>query len=276
MRHCDIVAEIGINHNGSLETAKKLMDVAVAAGCDYVKFQKRTPALCVPEEQKGVMRETPWGRIPYLDYKERIEFSMEEYEEINRYAQKIGIEWFASVWDNPSLDFINQFDVPYIKIPSALNEKLVLIADACETGKHVIVSTGMLEDVSALALHGALYRLAQAYTLMHSVSGYPVEDHNADLSCIRGLRELKITNIGYSDHTRGIHMAVAAVGMGATMIEKHITLDRTMWGTDQAASIEPQGLEKMVRNIRGVCSGWGKGVFTVRECEAEAKRRLKG
>lgn len=274
MRHVDIIAEIGINHNGDLQTALKMMDVAAEAGCDYVKFQKRDPELCVPDKQKNVMRDTPWGRMKYIDYKKRIEFEAPDYDIIAGHAKKLRIGWFLSVWDKPSLKFAAKYKPEIIKIPSAKNEFYELIALACEAAPHVIVSTGMADSVAVDNVCAVLGEFAREYTLMHSVSCYPLEDKDAELSVMCGACDSD--NIGYSDHTKGIHMAVAAVGMGVTMIEKHITLDRTMWGTDQAASLEPDGLKKMVRNIRSVCDGWGSGMLMVRPCEEEAYRRLKG
>ena len=263
MKHVDIVAEIGINHNGSLETALEMIKVAKDAGCDYVKFQKRDPDLCVPEDQKSVMRDTPWGRMTYIEYKHRMEFDYIDYDTIAQYCRACGMKWFMSVWDEPSLKFAESYNHEIIKIPSALNEDIKLIERASELFNLVIVSTGMLTFESFDAIYKAL--LCPDFMLMHAVSAYPLEDKDANLAVLeRGLHK------GYSDHTKGIHMAVAAVGMGATMIEKHITLDRTMWGTDQSASLEPDGLRKMVRNIRSVCAGWGDGSLKVRECEKEA------
>jgi len=274
MKHVDIVAEIGINHNGSLETALELIKVAKDAGCDYVKFQKRDPDLCVPVEMRDVMRDTPWGRMSYIDYKHKIEFDFEEYNQIDAYCKELGIGWFMSVWDIPSLEFAGRYNPEIIKIPSALNEDLELIFRANELCERLVVSAGMA-DAHAVSHMMVVMGEATEAVLLHSVSCYPLEDKDAELSSMRQL-DGNYPYVGYSDHTKGIHMAVAAVGMGANMIEKHITLDRTMWGTDQSASLEPEGLRKMVRNIRSVCAGWGDGSLRVRECEAETIRRLKG
>ena len=276
MRHVDIVAEIGINHNGSIETALEMIRVAKDAGCDYVKFQKRDPDLCVPIAQRDVMRDTPWGRMSYIDYKHKIEFGRDEYDKIDALCKDIGIGWFVSVWDEASLAFAESYNPDIIKIPSALNESYALIEKTFGIGKKLIISTGMAGEQAINKLTDVLVDDDRDIIFMHSVSSYPLEDENAELSTIIELEGIGFAEVGYSDHTRGIHMAVAAVGMGATMIEKHITLDRTMWGTDQSASLEPQGLKTMVRNIRAVCNGWGLGFLQVRDCEKEAIRRLKG
>jgi len=268
----NIIAEIGINHNGNIDTALDLMNVAADAGCDYAKFQKRTPSVCVPDQQKSVIKETPWGNMFYIDYKERMEFDAADYNKITR---NNNIAAFASVWDTASVDFVEKhIDPDYYKIPSALMTDADLLLRTVDTGQPIILSTGMstmreIENVMKYLLpcHGLI--------LMHSVSCYPLADENANLKAIETLREFGYP-VGYSDHTRGIHMACAAAAMGICMIEKHITLDRTMWGTDQSASLEPDGLKKMVRNIRAIEKGMGDGDKTeIQECEREALERLR-
>lgn len=267
-----IIAEIGINHNGDVETAKDLIDAADVAGCDYVKFQKRTPEICVPPKQRNIVKQTPWGEMTYMDYKKRMEFEALEYDQIEEYANN----WFVSVWDTESVKFIeNGYDPDYYKIPSALLTDTELLRSVADTGRPVILSTGMSTTGE---IETALRTLSPAHRvmLMHSVSCYPLNDSDANLRAIETLQAFGYP-VGYSDHTRGLHMACAAVAMGVQMIEKHITLDRTMWGTDQSASLEPEALRKFVRNIRAVEAGMGNGdKESVQECELEAKRRLRG
>ena len=268
----DIIAEIGINHNGSALIAYELIEVAREAGCNYVKFQKRTPSICVPELQKNKRKMTPWGEMSYLEYKEHIEFCIDKY----RFIDCCELPWFASVWDIPSVDFMecNFPETPYYKIPSALLTDCELLLRASETGHAVILSTGM-STMHEIEIALNMLIAAPSVTLMHSVSCYPLEDENANLEAIETLKTFGYP-VGYSDHTKGIHMSCAAAAMGVTMIEKHITLDRTMWGTDQSASLEPALLQHLVRNVRSIELGMGDGLKNeVQECEQEALERLR-
>lgn len=274
MKRTYIIAEIGINHNGSLETAKRLIDVAAVSGCDAVKFQKRNPDVCVPEHQKNKPRETPWGTMTYLEYKYRMEFEKEEYDEIDQYCKDKGIEWSASPWDLDSLDFLMQYDIPWIKIPSAMitNEKLMKASAA--TGKKVIFSTGMstYEEIDQ-----AVEWLGDSEVLMlHCNSSYPAPLKDLNLKCIQTLKEKYDCEIGYSGHEFRLGTSVAAVYLGATCIERHITLDRTMWGSDHLSSVEPQGLIKMVRGIRELEEAYGDGIKTVTEGELAPRKKLRG
>jgi len=274
MKKTYIIAEIGINHNGSLETAKKLIDVAAVSGCDAVKFQKRNPDVCVPEHQKNKPRETPWGTMTYLEYKYRMEFEKEEYDEIDKYCKEKGIEWSASPWDMDSLDFLLQYDIPWIKIPSAMitNEKLMKASAA--TGKKVIFSTGMstYEEIDQ-----AVDWLGDSEVLMlHCNSSYPAPLKDLNLKCIQTLKERYGCEIGYSGHEFRLGTSVAAIYLGATCVERHITLDRTMWGSDHLSSVEPQGLIKMVRGIRELEEAYGDGIKTVTEGELAPRKKLRG
>ena len=239
-----IIAEIGINHNGSLETATRLIDAAAHAGCDAVKFQKRTPELCVPDDQRDLMRETPWGRITYLEYRHRVEFGAAEYEAIDRYCRNKKIQWFASCWDIPSVDFIQQFDPPCFKIASATLTDHELLRRV-RTTKASILSTGMStteqidEAVSLLGTHNLI--------ITHCTSTYPCQPSELNLRAIETLRRRYHCPIGYSGHEVGLPTTVAAVALGACVVERHITLDRAMWGSDHAASIEPKGFERLVQ-----------------------------
>lgn len=268
-----ITAEIGINHNGDIELAKKLIDAAAAAGCDAVKFQKRTPELCVPLDQRNVMRETPWGYITYLDYRYRIEFGFEQYREIDRYCKEKGIDWFASCWDEPSVDFIEQFDPPVHKICSAALTDDSLLKHLRKTGKPLILSTGMstMEQIrAAVETIGT-----EALIVAHSTSTYPCPPEELNLNMIATLREEFPCPIGYSGHEVGLPTTVVAVGLGACFLERHITLDRAMWGSDQAASVEPGGLERLVRYVRVVERSMGDGIKRVYPSEVQALSRLR-
>lgn len=272
-QQCFIIAEIGINHNGDIELAKRLIGVAATAGCDAVKFQKRTPELCVPVSQRATMRETPWGYMSYMDYRVRVEFGLPEYEQIDRYCGERGIMWFASCWDQPSVDFIEKFDVPCYKIASAgLNDES-LLRHTRGTGKPLIVSTGMssLEDVDKAVDILGLNDLI----LLHTVSTYPADYAELNLRAILTLRARFDVPVGYSGHETGIPTSVAAVALGASVIERHVTLDRAMWGSDQAASLEPNGISRLVRDIRLVEKSLGTGEKKVLERELPIIARLR-
>jgi len=272
-----IIAEIGINHNGDLDIAKKLIQIAAAAGCDSVKFQKRNPDVCVPEHQKSVMRETPWGKMTYLDYKYKVEFGKEEYDEIDRYCKENNIAWSASPWDLDSLEFLDQYDLPYIKMPSAHLTNDELLAACRDTGKKVILSTGMstVEEiehaVNVLRSNGGC-----DFALLHCNSTYPAPIEELNLNCINTLRDKFQCEVGYSGHEFRLGTSVATVLMGATIIERHITLDRTMWGSDHMASVEPQGLIKLVRGVRELEAALGDGVIGVTEGEKPVRKKLRG
>jgi len=274
MKKTYIIAEIGINHNGSLETAKKLIDIAALSGCDAVKFQKRNPDVCVPEHQKNKMRETPWGTMTYLDYKYKVEFEKEEYDEIDRYCREKGVQWSASPWDIDSLKFLMEYDIPWLKIPSAMitNEKLMKACAA--TGKKIIFSVGMSTldeaDQAVKWLEGS------EIVMLHCNSTYPAPLEDLNLSCIKTLKERYDCEIGYSGHEFRLGTTVAAVYLGATYLERHITLDRTMWGSDHMASVEPQGLIKLVKGVRELEIAYGDGIKRVTEGELGPRKKLRG
>ena len=268
-----IIAEIGINHNGDIEIAKQLMDVAVETGCDAVKFQKRTPEICVPEEQKSIPRETPWGSMTYFEYKKRIEFEQKEFEQIDAYAKKIGIDWFASPWDVPSVDFLEGFNVPCQKIASACLTDSELLTAINKTKTTTILSTGMSSmqeiDKAVSLLNDVPLAIAQA------TSTYPAEASELNLRAIQTFSEKYKVPVGYSGHERGLQVTIAAVALGAKFIERHITLDRSMWGTDHSASLEPEGLKKLVRDIRIVELALGDGKKKVYESEIPIRAKLR-
>ena len=268
-----ITAEIGINHNGDLGIAKRLIDVAVMAGCDAVKFQKRTPEKAVPSEYQAVMRETPWGLISYLDYRRKVEFGEEEYSAINLYCREKGIHWFASCWDEESVDFIEQFDPPCYKIASASLTDLPLLKKIRDTGKPMIVSTGMS---TFKEIEQAVERIGNdGLLLAHSTSTYPCPPEELNLRMIQTLKARFNCPVGYSGHEVGLQTTFAAVTLGAAFIERHITLDRAMWGSDQAASVEPWGLMRLVRDIRVIEQALGDGVKRVYDSEMKARQRLR-
>jgi N-acetylneuraminate synthase len=269
-----VIAEIGINHNGSLDLAKKLIDGAVLSGCDAVKFQKRTPELCVPRDQWNIQRDTPWGRMSYIDYRRKVELGEAEYRNIHDYCAQKGILWFASCWDEDSVDFMERFDPPAYKVASASVTDLDLLAKLRKTGRPAILSTGMstMEEIES-----AVAALGQEQLLIaHAVSSYPCPVGDLNLKMIPVLAgKYPACPIGYSGHETGLAPTWAAVALGATFVERHITLDRAMWGTDQAASVEIPGLMRLVSNIRDIEKSLGDGVKRVTELELQAQKKLR-
>jgi N-acetylneuraminate synthase len=253
MNKTNIIAEIGINHNGDLNVAKKLIDVAGVAGCDYVKFQKRTPGLCVPEDQKSKIRQTPWGEMTYIEYKERTEFGKDEYDEIDLYCQNQNIKWFASVWDIESVKFMSNY-TDITKVPSALITDENLLLAARESNDYFMFSTGMSNEKDIeLAV-----KVGDPDLLFHTNSTYPCPVDELNLNYIKWLKEKYPTReIGYSGHEYGLVPTFVAVSLGVTWVERHVTLDRMMWGSDHMASIEPGGLIKMTKGIRDIEKTFG-------------------
>jgi N-acetylneuraminate synthase len=267
----EIIAEVGINHNGDVGTAYDLIEAAIDAGCDYVKFQKRTPILCVPESQQDIPKETPWGTIPYIDYKKKLEFRTIDYDHIHFYC-KGNIKWFASCWDIPAVEFMRKYKPPYIKIPSACLTNDDLLKFVCSIDIPIMLSTGMstLEEIDhAVAITGT------DITLMHCTSSYPAKPEELNLRMIPVLKERYGCKIGYSGHEVGLSTTIAAITLGAEMVERHITLDRSMWGTDQAASVEPQGLRKLVKDIRTLEKALGDGVKKIYDSELKVREKLR-
>ncbi|MCJ7511499.1 MAG: N-acetylneuraminate synthase family protein [Anaerolineales bacterium] len=268
-----IIAEIGINHNGDVENAKRLIDAAAHAGADAVKFQKRTPELCVPVDQRDQMRETPWGYITYLEYRHRMEFGQQEFKAIDNYCKQRGMQWFASVWDEPSADFMQQFDPACYKVPSASLTDHGLLSHLRRTGGPLILSTGMstLEQIqAAVGILGT-----EDLIITHATSSYPCEPEELNLRMIPVLRELFPCPVGYSGHEVGLVPSAVAVALGASVVERHITLDRALWGSDQAASVEPSGFERLVKYIRVAEQSLGDGVKRVYDSERPSLRKLR-
>jgi len=268
-----IIAEIGINHNGDLNVAKKLIDAAVLAGCDAVKFQKRTPELCVPDEQRDLKRETPWGIMTYLEYRHRVEFGQEEYIEIDRYCREKRITWFASCWDEPSVDFVEQFDPVCYKIASASVTDNGLLHYINSKNRPAILSTGMstMDEI-----RNAVSILDKNPLLIaHCTSTYPCKPEELNLKMIHSLQKEFACPVGYSGHEVGLQTTTAAVVLGACFIERHITLDRSMWGSDQAASVEPWGFMRLVRDIRVIEKALGDGMKRIYDSEKAILQKLR-
>lgn len=268
-----VVAEIGINHNGDLELAKRLIDASMLAGVDAVKFQKRTPELCVPPEQQGKMRETPWGYITYLEYRRRVEFGAAEYAAIDAYCRDRKLTWFVSVWDEPSVDFMEAYNPVCYKIPSASLTDHDLLRRVRATGRPIVLSTGMSTMEQIQAAVGVLG--TENLLINHATSTYPCDPTELNLRAIRTLAEKFPVPIGYSGHEVGLIPSVVAVALGACLVERHIALDRAMWGSDQAASVEPGGLSRLVKYIRVTEQALGDGVKQVYDSEQESLLKLR-
>jgi N-acetylneuraminate synthase len=269
---CYAIAEIGINHNGEVELAKKLIDVAVSSGCNAVKFQKRTIEVVYPPEELERPRESPFGTTNG-ELKYGLEFGQQEYEEIDRYCKDKKIAWFASCWDEQSVDFIDQFDVPCYKIASASLTDDRLLHHTRATGKPILLSTGMstLEQID----HAVEVLGKNDLLIMHSCSTYPAYYEELNLRVIPLLIERYGIPIGYSGHETGLPSTVAAVILGACLVERHITLDRSMWGSDHAASLEPNGITRLIRDIRLIETSMGDGVKRVIEREMPIMKKLR-
>jgi len=271
---CFLIAEIGINHNGSLELALRLIEEAKKAGFDAVKFQKRTPELCTPRDQWDILRDTPWGRMRYIDYRHKVELGEAEYAAIDRFARQHDILWFASCWDEPSVDFIERFDVPLYKAASASLTDIALLKRKRATGKPLILSTGMstMEEIDQAVRAVGTDNLL----LAHATSAYPCAVNELNLRMIHTLQQqYPDVPVGYSGHETGLAPTLAAVALGACFVERHITLDRAMWGSDQAASVEPVGMAKLVRDIRDIEAALGDGIKRVYESEMGQRQKLR-
>lgn len=267
-----IVAEIGINHNGDIEIAKKLISAAVGAGCDAVKFQKRTIEVVYTPEELARPRESPFGETNG-DLKRGLEFGQKQYEEIDEFCRRLGIIWYASCWDEGSVDFIEQFNPPCYKIASPCLTDDNLLKYHRKKGRPIILSTGMssLEQID----HAVEILGKKDLILMHTVSTYPAKIEELNLKTIVTLRERYGVPVGYSGHEVGLYTTLAAVVLGACMVERHITLDRAMWGSDQAASVEPHGIARLVKDIRAAERAMGDGIKRVFPSEVPIMKKLR-
>lgn len=270
-----IIAEIGINHNGDLQLAKKLIDAAVTAGCDAVKFQKRTVDKVYTQEYLDEPRISPWGTTQ-REQKEGLEFSKEQYDQIDRYCREKGIEWYASAWDIESQKFLKQYDCKFNKVASAMLTNQELLEEIAKEGKYTFIATGMsvLEEIDNAVEIFEKYKCP--FELMHCNSTYPMPMEDANLKLIKVLSDVYKCRVGYSGHEAGTLVSTCAVAAGATSIERHITIDRTMYGSDQKASIEPYELCRLVKDIRDTEKIMGDGKKVLTEAEKEAREKLRG
>lgn len=269
-----IIGEIGINHNGDIKICKELIDVAVDVGCDAVKFQKRDIELVYTKEFLDSPRESPWGTTQ-REQKEGLEFTADDYNEIDRYCKEKGIEWFASAWDLNSQEFLRQFNCKYNKVASAMTVYIELLKMIAEEGKHTFISTGMCtyDDIQTAV---DIFRAANCpFELMHTVSTYPMNVEDANLNVINTLREKFKCDVGYSGHEVGLAVSYGAVGQNITSLERHITLDRSMYGSDQAASVEPNGMRMLIGTIRKIEQAMGDGEKRIIEAEIPIAKKLR-
>lgn len=269
-----VIAEIGINHNGSMDNVRKLMEGAKAAGCDAVKFQKRTPEVCVPKDQRYLERDTPWGRMTYIDYRHKVELTKENFAEIDKLSNELGIDWFASCWDEESVDFIEEFNPKLYKAASASLTDIDLLKKTKATGKPLMISTGMstMEEIES-----AVFEIDEDNLLIaHSTSTYPCPVEELNLRMITTLKTMyPNVPVGYSGHETGLAPTWVAVAIGASFVERHITLDRAMWGSDQAASVEVGGFFRLVENIRDIEKSLGDGIKKLYESELGPRKKLR-
>jgi N-acetylneuraminate synthase len=268
------IAEIGINHNGDMDTAMKLIESAKFSGCDAVKFQKRTPEICVPKNQWQIVRDTPWGKMTYIKYKKKIEFNLSQYKKLKKYADQLNIDFIASCWDEEAVDFMKKIKIPFYKIASACITDIGLLKKLKKTKKPLIMSTGMSTESqidSCVKILGE-----KNLCIMHCTSSYPSRTNELNLKYIKKLKKkYKKSIIGYSGHETNLSSTIAAVVLGAKIIERHITLDRSMWGTDQKSSIEPLGLARLIRDIKTVTDSMGNGIKKVYDTEKPMIEKLR-
>jgi N-acetylneuraminate synthase len=271
-----LIGEIGINHNGDMQIAKRLIDAVFACQWDCVKFQKRNPDVAVPEKQKKIMRDTPWGKMSYIKYKHRIEFGKEEYDYINNYCNEKPLDWTMSVWDHDSLAFACDYDLPFLKLPSAMLTRSELLIATAKTNKPIIISTGMstLEEIDVAV--NILEKHAKTYALLHCNSSYPAKEYELNLRVIPMLKERYGCAVGYSGHEYGLRPTYLATVMGAQIIERHITYDREMWGTDQSSSVEISGMFMLRNRLLNIEKLLGDGKKVVTESEEKIRRKLRG
>ena len=270
-----LIAEVGINHNGSVATAKKIIDLAKKYDFDAVKFQKRNPDISVPANQKDVMRESPWGYISYLKYKKKIEFGKKEYDIIDKYCAKKKISWFASPWDIDSVNFLKQFKCKFNKIASAMLTNINLLEEVAKEKKHTFVSVGMSKEKDIVRAIKIFNKFKCKFTLMYTVSSYPADEEDLNLLSIIYLKKKYKCEVGYSGHERTVSPSIMAYFLGASVIERHITLDRAMWGTDQAASLSEDGIKNFTEVLNKAPVVMGKEKFSKKKSEMNLLKKFK-
>lgn len=273
-KYIPVIAEIGINHNGDIDIAKKLVLLAHEAGCDAVKFQKRDIETVYSEDVLNAFRESPWGTTQ-RQQKEGLEFGEAEYMEIDRYCKELGIAWSASAWDSKSLDFVDQFSPEFHKVASAFVTNVEFLKEVAKKGRNTLLSTGMAEMSDIAKAVEVFTDAGTPIVLMHTVSTYPSPESDLNLRLISTLQERFGVPVGYSGHEASISPSIVAMGLGAVVVERHITLDRTMYGSDQAASIEESGLRQLVATARKITSLWGDGIKKYAPGEAEVAKKLR-
>jgi N-acetylneuraminate synthase len=269
-----IIAEIGINHNGDIDVAKKLITMAKNSGCDAIKFQKRTIDIVYSKSELDKPRESPWGTTQ-KEQKEGLEFGKKEYDEINNFCREVGIEWFASAWDIESLKFLDSYNLKYQKVASALITHKVFLQEVAKRNLHTFISTGMSDYLIIDKAVQIFKKHNCSFELMHTVSAYPCPEDQLNLHLIQKLKERYKCNVGYSGHEPSVSPSVVAVCLGATSLERHITLDRAMYGSDQAASLEKKGLDELVSIIRKIPMVIGNKEKNIFECEIEVAKKLR-
>ena len=270
-----LVAEIGINHNGSLKLAKKLIDLAKLNNFDAVKFQKRTPDISTPETQKYKLRETPWGEMTYLNYKKKIEFNLNQYKEIDKYCKQKKIDWFVSCWDIESFQVMKKFNFRYHKVASAMLTNLKLLEAISKSKTHTLISTGMSNYKDIDEAVKIFKKNNCKFTLLHCVSTYPANEKDLNLNCIKTLKKKYKCPIGYSGHESSVSPSIVAYLLGASIIEKHITLDRSMWGTDQSASLSNEGMRTLSDTLFKIPKILGDGKKKILKDEIVIAKKLR-
>ena len=270
-----LIAEIGINHNGNIKLAKKLIDLAKKYNFDYVKFQKRDLEVVIPEYQKYIKRDTPWGLITYLDYKKKIEFGRKEFDQIEKYCKKVKIKWFASAWDIGSQKFLKKYKRKVNKIASAMVTNIPFLEFVAKEKKHTFISTGMTELKDITKAVKIFKKSKCPFTLLHCVSTYPCPIEALNLNLIRSLKNKYKCDVGYSGHESSVSPSITAWFLGATVIERHITLDRASWGTDQSASLAEEGIKDLTNIILKTSIVLGDGIKRLSKSEKEMRKKFK-
>jgi len=270
-----LIGEIGINHNGDLQVAKKLIDAVFACSWNCVKFQKKDPDICVPENQKNKTKDTPWGKMTYLEYKKRLELGKKEYDHVDRHCKQKPLDWTASIWDLNSLKFMLNYKVPFIKIPSAKITDFELVKAAAKTKIPIIASTGMSSLAEIDNAVDILKRYASEFALMHTNSSYPTPKEELNLGCIKTLIKRYNCVVGYSGHEYNIEPTVYTCVLGAKIIERHITLDHDMWGTDHSASLEVAAMDLLRKRVKDIGVVLGDGKKRISVSEKKVMKKLK-